>query len=357
MNFGNRYGTLDRMLYRIAFRSGTAQHALADAEQALYADTLEEVTVEDPVFITALPRAGTTILLKLLWQTNHFASHTYQDMPFVLAPVLWSRYSEQFGDDVEATERAHGDGLKVSGHSPEAFEEMVWKQFWTEHYRQDHIRPWGPDDQNAEFDSFFRQHMRKVVAVRRSRTNGATRYLSKNNLNIARLAAPPAPLREGTFVIPFRDPLQQAASMKRQHERFLEIHEEDDFVREYMEAIGHHEFGKGLKPVNFNGWLDDAPDPEALAFWVQYWTAAYRFVLEHASSSALLIAYDSLTEDPEPALSALERGLDLPEGRLVSQAGQLRPPRSHSVDSEALPNPVRNDASDLYQHLRQEATA
>jgi len=79
------------------------------------------------------------------------------------------------------------------------------------------------------------------------------RYLSKNNLNIARLAALPEPLQEGTILVPFRDPVQQAVSVHRQHERLLEIHEEDDFVREYMEAIGHHEFGKGLKPVNFGG--------------------------------------------------------------------------------------------------------
>ena len=73
------------------------------------------------------------------------------------------------------------------------------------------------------------------------------RYLSNNNLNIARLAVLPGPLQEGMMLVPFRDPVQQAASMHRQHERFLQIHEEDDFVREYMEAIGHHEFGKGLE--------------------------------------------------------------------------------------------------------------
>lgn len=355
MNFGDRYGTLDRLLYRIAFRSETAQHALADVEQTLYAETLEEIEVEEPVFITALPRAGTTILLKLLWQTNHFASHTYQDMPFVLCPLLWGRYSEQFGDDIEATERAHGDGLEVSGRSPEAFEEMVWKHFWKENYRRDHIRPWTPDDQNADFDAFFRTHMRKIVAARRSQTGGATRYLSKNNLNIARLAAPPAPLQKGTFVIPFREPIQQAASMKRQHERFGEIHREDDFVREYMEAIGHHEFGKGLKPVNFNGWLDQAPDPETLEFWVRYWMAAYQFVLDHTGDSIVLLSYERLTEEPELALSDLADELGLPEASLVSQGERLRPARTHSVDPMALPGELRRDASELYQSLRQRA--
>ena len=111
-----------------------------------------------------------------------------------------------------------------------------------------------------------------MIAARRDGETGhqaeTLRYLSKNNLNIARLAAPPESLRRGTILVPFRDPVQQAASMLRQHEWFLEIHEEDDFVREYMETIGHHEFGKGLKLIDFNGWLDGcSSNPEGLEFW------------------------------------------------------------------------------------------
>ena len=229
MNFGDRYGTLERLLHRVAFRLGTARRALADVEETLYGDAFEGISAEEPVFITALPRSGTTILLRLLWQTGRFASHTYQDMPFVLSPLLWSRYTSQFGGKVEATERAHADGLEVSGRSPEAFEEMVWKQFWPFHYREDRIQPWRPDDKNREFESFFDRHMRKVIAARRDGEiegqSETLRYLSKNNLNIARLAAPPKPLHRGTILVPFRDPVQQAASMLRQHERFLEIHE------------------------------------------------------------------------------------------------------------------------------------
>jgi hypothetical protein len=194
MNFGDRYGTLDRLLYRVAFRAGTAQHALSDVEGTLYAGRLEGVTADDPVFITALPRSGTTILLKLLWQTGHFATHTYQDMPFVLCPLIWSRYSDRFAEEIEPTERAHADGLKVSGKSPEAFEEMVWKHFWPGHYGKDRIRPWQPEDRNREFNTFFRKHMRKIIAVRKE-ADGETgsdepRYLSKNNLHHCPLGGP-----------------------------------------------------------------------------------------------------------------------------------------------------------------------
>jgi len=355
MNFEDRYGWLDRLLYRIAFRAGTAQHALADVEKMQYGDVLRPV--EHPVFITALPRSGTTILLKLLWQTGHFASHTYRDMPFVLCPLFWNQFADSFATADTTRERAHGDGLTVSGTSPEAFEEVVWKHFWPDHYEDDQIHPWQTGDHNPEFDQFFETHMQKVVAVREEDEEGALRYLSKNNLNIARLADPPAPLQHGTILIPVREPVQQAASMFRQHERFLEIHEKDDFVREYMEAIGHHEFGKGLRPVNFDGWLDAAADPSTLTFWVQYWVAAYRYVFEHADDSTVLLSYARLTNEPESTLARLSDRLNIPDDRLTAQADQVRAPRTHDVDRSEVPDALLRTAASLYEQLQQRAGA
>jgi hypothetical protein len=347
---------MGRLLHRIAFRAGTAQRALSDVENALYAGRIDGITADDPVFITSLPRSGTTILLKLLWQTGRFASHTYQDMPFVLCPLIWSRYTGQFAEEIEPTERAHGDGLEVSGESPEAFEEMIWKHFWPSHYRKGHIRPWSPGAENEEFNSFFRAHMRKMIALRTEEGNEekteGRRYLSKNNLNIARLAALPEPLQEGTILVPLRDPVQQAASMYRQHERFLQIHEKDDFVREYMEAIGHHEFGKGLKPVNFNGWLDEsASNPEDLEFWVRYWTEAYQFALEEAGEEVTFVSYARLTEKPEASLSTLAYQIGFSESDLVSQAEEVRSPRTHEVDENQVSLHVLQEAHEVYQCL------
>lgn len=145
--------------------------------------------------------------------------------------------------------------------------------------------------------------------------------------------------------------------MKRQHDRFLQIHEEDDFVCTYMEAVGHHEFGQGIKPVNFNNWLDEAPEgPDALSFWLRYWTAAYQFVLDHLSDNTVLLSYTRLTEEPETALSCLAETLDILNADLTSLAAELRPPRHHSVDQEALPTSLRQKAQELYHHLRDQAS-
>lgn len=357
MDFEERYSWSDRLLHRVAFRLGLAQRTLADVEEALYGDAIRDTSVDDPVFVTALPRAGTTILLRLLWRTGRFATHTYQDMPFILCPMIWRRFAGRFDGEETTRERAHGDGIEISERSPEAFEEMVWKHFWPEHYRRDHIRPWCPGDQNREFGAFFETHMRKVLAIHQNGESEALRYLSKNNLNISRLAAPPSVLQGGTFVIPFRDPLQQAASMQRQHRRFLQIHEEDDFVREYMEAIGHHEFGEGLKPVNFGNWLHEDPgDPDDLDFWLRYWTAAYQFVLEHAGDSAVLVSYARLTDEPASALEDLADTLGIETELLTKQSDRLRPPRTHEVSAAELPAPVRQAAEATHERLRKRAT-
>jgi hypothetical protein len=268
--------------------------------------------------------------------------------------MLWNQFSRRFSDDDVSWERAHGDGIEVSTNSPEAFEEMIWKHFWPQHYRSDRILPWDSSDQNPEFEEFFASHMRNVIALRRDNLSSELRYVSKNNLNIARPKASPPSLQRGTVLIPFRDPVQQAASMLRQHRRFLSIHAQDDFVRQYMEAIGHHEFGRGLRPVDFGDWLDRAPDSESLAFWVRYWIVAYRFVLEHTGSGDIIVSYSHLTEEPEEALKRLADAVDIPESDLLPQADRLHPPRSHEV-AQTLADPLRQEARNVFDQLREEA--
>ncbi len=355
MEFHDRYSKLDRLLHSIAFRAGKAQQALSDVEDVLYRKSLKGISVDKPVLITALPRSGTTILLNTLWKTKRFASHTYQDMPFMLCPLIWKRFSRRFASDLEPMERAHGDGLTVSSRSPEAFEEMIWKHFWPDHYEADRIRVWSSADRNPEFESFFEMHMRKVIVAHSEEGSECARYLSKNNLNIARLASLPGPLRNGTILVPFRDPLQHAASMHVQHRRFLKMHAEDDFLREYMEAIGHFEFGKGLRPVNFGNWIEHASDPDELSFWLQYWIAAYRFVLAHRTSSTTLISYARLTEEPKSALSRLSEILHLPAELLISQAHSICPPRSHEVITNDLPEPLLLEARTLYRLMQEDS--
>jgi hypothetical protein len=357
MKFENRYAWSERLLHNCAFGSPGLQVALADIEDQMFRRRLADVTIDRPVFVTALPRAGTTVLLNLLVATGAFASHTYRDMPFVLCPMLWNELAKGFHTQNEARERAHGDGVLVSTDSPEAFEEIVWKYFWKAHYAEDRIVPWSACD-DPEFLSFFASHMRKVVALRSAAGGGASRYLSKNNSNISRLACLPRVFATGRFIVLFREPLQHAASLLKQHTSFLDMHAGDAFARRYMEGIGHHDFGANLRPVNFDGWLtrDRRPDAVGLEFWLEYWIAAYRSITSLVGDRVRLVSYAALTAEPRRALESLASFLSLADpSALTRQASSLRPPRDHDVEVSGVGSRLVDEARELYSRLELQA--
>lgn len=124
MAFEIAYSALDRMVHRLAFAAPAVQLAAAGIEASLLSGRFKDVAVGPPVFITALPRAGTTPLLSALSLFPSLAAQTYRDMPFVLAPLLWSRLGGAFRRGGAPRERAHGDGVAIGLDSPEASEEV-----------------------------------------------------------------------------------------------------------------------------------------------------------------------------------------------------------------------------------------
>ena len=46
------------------------------------------------IFVCGLPRSGTTTLLNAIHYSGLFASLTYEDMPFVLAPNIWKKIND-----------------------------------------------------------------------------------------------------------------------------------------------------------------------------------------------------------------------------------------------------------------------
>jgi hypothetical protein len=301
------YGPLDKALHNLAFASPDRQRRLAGLETRLYRRRMDPAHAARPVFITSLPRAGTTILLQMLARCPEFASATYRHMPFTLAPLLWGGFSSAFRKPSTPAERAHGDGIEVGIDSPEGFEEMVWLAFWPGHYRPDHILPWSGNDRDPAFEAFLRRHMTKIVATR----PGARRYLSKNNANIARLPLLEAMHPDATIVIPLRDPAAQVASLMRQHRRFADLHKRDPFTRHYMEGLGHFEFGAALRPIAFDGTPADPAEAETVDFWLAYWIRAYTHVLARAGERVVLLDHDALCRDPVPRLHALAAALEL----------------------------------------------
>lgn len=112
---------------------------------------------------------------------------------------------------------------------------------------------------NAEFEAFYRDHLRKLLLVR-----GGQRYLSKCNYNVTRLEYLLRLFADARFVIPVRDPVWQIASLMKQHALFCEGTQRNPRALSHLRRISHYEFGQDRRPIN-------AADDEAVQEIIELW--------------------------------------------------------------------------------------
>ncbi len=273
-------------------------------------------------------------------------------MPFVMAPLLWSRLSGRFRKRAVLQERAHGDGIAIGYDSPEAFEEVIWRAFWPGHFKEDGIALWSANNAKAEAQAFMRRHFQKIVALRCQRGAGPGRYISKNNANIARLDLIPEMFPDATVIVPIRSPLAQAASLRRQHANFLQLHAEDAFTLRYMGDIGHYEFGALHRPIQFEGFapLVEGLKVTDLDYWFAYWIAAFEHIAARRDR-VHLIEYEDLCRRGRAAAADLCYLLDM-EGSWAPEIGaHFRPAPPTKPELEAYRSPLRDRAEALHREL------
>ena len=291
-------------------------------EQSLFFADSDEV-VDEHVFVAGLARSGTTALLNAIYASNQFASLSYENMPFVLAPNFWSKISPAKSHK-PAQERAHADGIKVTTDSPEAFEEVFWKTF-------------GRSSESAEDD--FRKYVTLVL-----KSANKTRYLSKNNQNVRRLGEIRQYFPVSKILIPFRDPLQQANSLFHQHKKFIRLQEGDKFVRNYMRWIGHSEFGLDYEPIVASDLA--YPDEQDFNHWLEQWYLTYDAVAKvHIQGEKFYpICYESLCRN-SALWSEIQRLLDMKGSTKFS----FRESRKESFP--AFDRDLDDKCSELYEVL------
>lgn len=310
------YRSGDRLMHAFAFSGPSVHRVLTRLDDRLYRSTADRVPDAPPIFITSLARGGTTALLGALHDHPDIATHLYRDMPFLSAPLLWNRLSGR-RTDVAVKERAHGDGIKISLQSPEAFDEVFWMLNWPEKYQADRIDLWRADDFSSDAMSYFTHHFRKIAVLRRPGLLDETdvgrqsvRYLSKNNANIARLELLPELFPGCQILVPLREPSAHAASLYRQHQNFKKLHGEDSFSKRYMKDIGHFEFGDLHRPIAFNmsALVDRSPDEPD--YWLSYWLACFETVAKDTAAVSI-VAQDTLRAEPNHVMASVLEHLGL----------------------------------------------
>jgi Sulfotransferase family len=326
------YSRLDRWLHRLALGFTPIAELSFDIERARILGEAPPIA-DRPVFVAGFARSGSTLLTQLLYASGAFASPTYMDLPFPLAPNLWSRLSRANKRQVARAERGHKDGVAHDLDSPDAIEEVFWRVFEGRNYiNRGHVRPHNASRATREaFQSFVQLHLLNA---------GRGRYLSKNNNNILRLPDLVSTFPNAILLHPFRRPLDQAVSLLKQHKLSKELHQKDRFRADFMRWLGHHEFGSDHRPFQFNAQVASPRSSDTIGYWLMQWNAAYQFLLDQpeiVQRNQIWCDYDALCQDPTSELKKLATivGVDrrLIDWRSISV---LQRAADHFVEPELL---------------------
>ncbi|MDC1066657.1 sulfotransferase [Alphaproteobacteria bacterium] len=316
----NNYSWLQQKLHQIALSFQFMREVTFDIESSTIS---KEQSTDNNVFVSGLSRSGTTILMNALYKSDEFASLSYHDMPFVLAPNLWSKLSFS-KKNIDFIERAHGDGIKVSSESPEAFEEVFWMTF---------------NENDEDTQKKFKTYVQLI-----NKKYDKQRYLSKNNQNIRRLLLISNTFPHSKILISYRHPIQHAYSLLFQHKKFIEVSKKDKFISNYMRWIGHTEFGPNYIPIhnknlNFKNDLD-------INHWLEQWYLTYNNCFKSLidKSNVYFICYEQLC-------SSKEYWSDILKKLAIKETYDFEFRVSQKDIPLEIENGISNKASSLYSEL------
>ena len=261
------YSGIQKLLHDFVLSKKIFNRSLFELEKIIYLKD-KKIENQEHIFITGLPRSGTTSLLNFIYSSEDYASLTYKNMPFILSPNFSKLFNKK---GISKKERLHGDGITFDINSPEALDEVFF----------------GNNDDFVKNELLY---YLKLICI----SYNKDKYLSKNNLNYKRVDLISEILPKSKFLILIRDPLQHSYSLLSQHIHFCKLQKENDFIRRYMNYLGHNEFGLDHKPwnnpINFNKLND-------LNYWIEQWNLFYQNILNKYEdyNNCHFVIYEELT--------------------------------------------------------------
>jgi hypothetical protein len=265
------YSFLDKALHHIVLGSENIKKIFFEVEKKLFYKENNFEKFEKHIFISGLPRSGTTILLEFLHNTRNFASLTYEDVPFIMSPNLSSFFFKK--KRLVKKKRPHNDRILHDINSPEAFDDVFFLTM-KNNLKNDYIKL---------VSLVLKKYKKK-------------KYLSKNNNNYKRINLINSQFINAKILLPYRDPLQHAYSLLNQHINFCTIQKKNKFVLDYMNYLNHKEFGLNYKPWNKPEKFIDYFD---VNHWLEQWCLFYNNLLENSSKfkNVILINYDDFCKN------------------------------------------------------------
>lgn len=194
----------------------------------------------------------------------------------------------------------------ITGDSPEAVEEVLWMHFFPEAHNPDCSHVMGEQESHPQFEKYYRDHIRKLLLVR-----SRQRYMAKNNYHVTRIEYLLKLFPDARIIIPIRDPVQQVASLIKQHRLFSQENVEDSRVSRQLQLSGHYEFGPLRCPiiVDESRRAHYGQDLEEVAWYANQWADVYGFLHKRMKENQIL-AKACLVVRYEETCSQTKKSLD-----------------------------------------------
>jgi hypothetical protein len=341
----NNYSLFEQYLHRLSVGNPMFNDISFDLEKSLY---LAKSSTINPrtIFISGLARSGTTALLNHLVNLGIGHSLTYHDLPFLFMPHVASIMRGKKKVSIPK-ERAHGDNILINEESPEAIDEIFWKnQLGAKYIRDQQMILHEPSKSDlSEYKKFIQLHLFKAQQ---------STYLTKNNNSILRLHGfMKQTILDTHFLFAIREPFAHASSLLKQHIRFVDMHQKDAFSRTYFDSLGHHEFGMHLKSFDLKDEALNAElnslDPLHLDYWLVTWLNYYQYLLAHFSSDWILVDFNDLCRQPNEVMRLLAKKWDLEVQEMNIPAYQAP---NYPSDEEVFSESLLIRCQQLYQKLK-----
>ncbi len=332
----NGYSELSKLLHRMMLDNYNVAKKLFSIEsKSITKKGLK--TRNDFVVISGLARAGTTSLMSDLSDLDGFVSLSYANMPLLTAPNLWRKVYKPKHEKLK--ERSHKDGIMIGYNSTEALEEYFFKMMADDDYIHENYV--------SEYELGEEEYYNYLKYQRNIKNDDSKLYLAKNNNFLIRYNSLRQYNDDFLLFILFRDPLTHAASLMEKHKDYIKLQKEDDFVLEYMDWLGHHEFGLHQKQFLFNDSTLIEGEKDKIDYWLKIWINYYSHAIRINHKNTIFVDYANYCSNPTQIVSSIvnKAGLNV-------NLSELQPFNNRRKSNTEYSKDLLNRAENLYQELR-----
>ncbi len=272
----------------------------------------DDIAIKDPVFITGMPRSGTTLLTHILHDTNKYGSFLYKDYPFPEIPLFWNKFNNLYYKSGEHQKRIHNDDLLINKDSPENLDEFLWKRLFQNHFNE-FDKLLDENYSNIEFENSYIRSIKKILFVRKK-----NQYLAKNNYLIFRIKYLLKFIPSAKFIICVRNPNDTCFSLEKIHKRFLELNKINKF-KNFEKNFLHYEFGNSRKNPYVSGESQKIDilwnTKKEFEGYMLQWISIYEFIIKNYQNlfgkKILIFDYDSLKNDYSKEIKKISQFLNV----------------------------------------------